>query len=176
MKKMTILGLSAALLLAACGTEQSTDTTETASGSATMESGKESIKSQLMQFYMTVSKDINKEDTQLNDFEIAQAEAALPSGAELSEMKEAASTSAEQAKQAVESIEVPESLSGHQEEIDGALASIAASYEMKIEELGTETPDFQAAADKFAEADAVFNEILEENGLVSSNLYNEVSQ
>ncbi len=176
MKKMTILGLSAALLLAACGTEQSTDTAETASGSATMESGKESIKSQLMQLYLTVSKEINKEDAQLNDFEIAQAEDALPSGAELSDMKEAAATSAEQAMQAVESIEVPESLSDHQEEIDGALASIAASYEMKIEELGTDAPDFQAAADKFAEADAVFNQVLEENGLISSNLYNEVSQ
>ncbi|MFP3358677.1 hypothetical protein [Planococcus citreus] len=176
MKKMTILGLSAALLLAACGTEQSTDTAETASGSATMESGKESIKSQLMQFYLTVSKEINKEDAQLNDFEIAQAEDALPAGAELTDMKEAAATSAEQAMQAVESIEVPESLSDHQEEIDGALASIAASYEMKIEELGTDAPDFQAAADKFAEADAVFNQVLEENGLISSNLYNEVSQ
>lgn len=176
MKKMTILGLSAALLLAACGTEQSTDTTETASGSATMESGKESIKSQLMQFYLSVSKEINKEDAQLNDFEIAQAEDTLPTGAELTDMKEAAATSAEQAMQAVESIEVPESLSDHQEEIDGALASIAASYEMKIKELGTDTPEFGAAADKFAEADAAFNEVLEENGLVASNLYNEVSQ
>src|SRR5690606_4039530 len=118
MKKITILGLSAALLLAACGTEQSTDTAETASGSATMESGKESIKSQLMQFYLSVSKEINKEDAQLNEFEIAQAEDALPSGAELSEMKEAAAASAEQAMQAVESIEVPDSLSDHQEEID----------------------------------------------------------
>ncbi|MFP3323858.1 hypothetical protein R0K05_12280 [Planococcus sp. SIMBA_160] len=176
MKKITILGLSAALLLAACGTEQSTDTTETASGSATMESGKESIKSQLMQFYLSVSKEINKEDASLNDFEIAQVEETLPSGSELSEMKEAAAASAEQAMQAVESIEVPESLSGHQEAIDEALASIAASYEMKIEELGNETPDFQAAADKFGEADAALNEILEENGLVASNLYNEVSQ
>lgn len=176
MKKITILGLSAALMLAACGTEQSTDTAETTSGSATMEAGKESIKSQLMQFYLSVSKEINKEDAQLNDFEIAQAEDTLPSGTELSEMKEAAATSAEQTMQAVESIEVPESLSDHQEEIDGALASIAASYEMKIEELGTEAPDFQAAADKFAEADAAFNEVLEENGLIASNLYNEVSQ
>lgn len=176
MKKITILGLSAALLLAACGTEQSTDTTETASGSATMESGKESIKSQLMQFYLSVSKEINKEDAQLNDFEIAQAEDTLPNGTELSDMKEAAASSAEQAMQAVESIEVPESLNDHQEEIDGALASIAASYEMKIEELGTDTPEFGAAADKFAEADAAFNEVLEENGLVASNLYNEVSQ
>lgn len=176
MKKITILGLSAALLLAACGTEQSTDTTETATGSATMESGKESIKSQLMQFYLSVSKDINKEDAQLNDFEIAQVEDTLPSGTELTAMKEAAAASAEQAIQTVESIEVPESLNDHQEEIDGALASIAASYEMKIEELETDGPDFQAAADKFAEADAAFNEILEENGLVASNLYNEVSQ
>lgn len=176
MKKITTLGLSAALLLAACGTEQSTESTETASGSATMESGKESIKSQLMQFYLSVSKEINKEDAQLNDFEIAQAEDTLPSGTEFTEMKEAAATSAEQAVEAVESIEVPESLSDHQEEIDGALASMTASYEMKIEELGTDAPDFQAAADKFAEADAVFNKILEENGLVASNLYNEVSQ
>ncbi|RAZ66653.1 hypothetical protein [Planococcus maitriensis] len=176
MKKITILGLSAALLLAACGTEQSTDTAETASGSATMESGKESIKSQLMQFYLSVSKDINKEDAHLNDFEIAQAESTLPKGAELSEMKEKASASAEQAKQAVEAIEVPESLSGHQEEIEGALASIVQSYEMKAEELDTEAPDFQAAADKFAEADAALNEVLEENGLIASNLYSEVSQ
>lgn len=176
MKKMTILSLSAALMLAACGNEQSTDTTETDSGSATMESGKESVKSQLMQFYLSVSKEINKEDAPLNDFEIAQAEETLPSGAELSELKEAAATSAEQAKQAVESMEVPESLNDYQEEIDGALTSITESYEMKIEELGTEAPDFQAAADKFAEADAAFNEILEENGLVASNLYNEVSQ
>ncbi|ANU16728.1 hypothetical protein BBI11_06610 [Planococcus maritimus] len=176
MKKITILGLSAALLLAACGNEQSTDTTETTSGSDTMESGKESIKSQLMQFYLSVSKEINSEDAPLNDFEIAQAEEALPSGTELSEMKEAAATAAEQAKQAVETIEVPESLSDYQEEIDGALASIATSYEMKIEELGKETVDFQAAAEKFAEADEALNELLEENGLVASNLYNEVSQ
>lgn len=176
MKKITILGLSAALLLAACGTEQSTDTAETASGSATMESGKESIKSQLMQFYLSVSKEINKEDAQLNEFEIAQAEDALPSGAELSEMKEAAAASAEQAMQAVESIEVPDSLSDHQEEIDGALATIADSYGMKIEELETMAPDFQAAADKFAEADVALNKVLEENGLIASNLYNEVSQ
>ncbi|MFK8795669.1 hypothetical protein [Planococcus plakortidis] len=176
MKKITILGISAALLLAACGTEQSTDTTETTSGSATMETGKESIKSQLMQFYLSVSKDINKVDAQLNEFEIAQSEDALPAGEELSEMKEAAMSSAGQAMQAVDSIEVPGALSEHQEEISGALDSITASYGMKIKELKTDAPDFGAAADKFAEADAALNKVLEENGLIASNLYNEVSQ
>lgn len=175
MKRMMIIGLSATLLLAACGTE-SGHTADAQTGAATMETGKESIKSQLMQFYLSVSKTINKEDGQLNAYEIAHEEGTLPSGDELDALEDSAIDSARKAQLALEKMEVPQALGEYSAEIGQALTLMAESYGLKMDELTQEEPDFEAAAQKFGEADMLLNQVLEANGLVASNMYNEVSK
>ena len=51
---------------------------------------------------------------------------------------------------------------------------ISESYEMKVAALSEEEPSFEAASEKFAEADEVFNTILEEYELIASSIQNEV--
>lgn len=174
MKKLWAIGLSAAVLLTACGEEETVETTEATAGAEGSEDNKE-VKQELMQFYMSIPNTINAVDVDLNAFEMNQAEGTLPKGQDLQAMTEAAITSAEEAAGAVDTIEIPAALEEQQEKIETAFAAMRESYEMKAEEL-TKDASFEAANEKFGEADATLNELLEEQDLAASSIYNEVSQ
>ncbi|TWT00194.1 hypothetical protein [Planomicrobium sp. CPCC 101079] len=172
MKKLLLVGATAALFLGACSEENAAQET-TASSTETTE--KESnVKQELMRFYMSIPQEINAVDKDLNAFESAQVEGTLPEGDDLEKMKEAAAASANEAGTVVEGIEIPESLADHQADIEGALASIKESYSMKAEELSKDA-SFEAANEKFVQADETFNKLLEEQGLAASSILNEVS-
>ena len=173
MKKLWAIGFSAAVLLTACG-EESTTATETTAKAEGSEESKE-IKQELMKFYMSIPNSINAVDADLNAFEMAQADGELPEGEELQAMKDAAIASAEEAAATVETIEIPAVLEDQQVKIQEAFAAIQESYEMKAEELSKDA-SFVAAEEKFAEADAKLNELLVEQDLAASSIYNEVSQ
>ena len=174
MKKLVIIGLSSLLFLSACGSDEAKETTDSSNGGEASKDNAE-VKKELMRFYMAVPNTINEVDGDLNQFEQQQMEGILPEGEELTALKEAAILSAEEAAQAVETIEVPESLNEKEEDLQSALAMISESYEMKTAALAEEEPSFEAASEKFAEADEVFNAILEEYEMISSSIQNEVN-
>lgn len=176
MKKLLVIGFSAALLLGACSEEAATETpkeegtgTEEGTGSAA------DMKQELMRFYMSVPNTINANDMDLNAFETAQAEATLPEGEDLQKMKDAAKAAAEKTAASVEGIEIPEALQEQKGDIEEALAAIKESYDMKADEL-TKEASFEAAAAKFQEADDKFNALLEAQELNPSSIQNEVSK
>lgn len=176
MKKLLLIGFSAALFLGACGTEEAAekpaaDDKQTAAGTEE----KADTKQELIRFYMSISKTINAADADLNTFEINQAEGTLPEGADLQAMTDAAKISAEATSEAVAGIEIPAALEEQTADIKGAFEAIQQSYDMKAEEL-TKEASFEAANEKFLEADETFNVLLEEQELAASSLYNEVSQ
>lgn len=174
MKKLLVIGFSAALLLGACG-EDTTGATEEAPATDASEKEAGNAKQEMMRFYMSVPNTINGTDADLNTFEMAQTEGTLPEAEELQTMKDAAKTSAEETSAAVEGIEIPETLEEQKADIEAALASIKESYDMKAEEL-TKEASFEAANAKFQEADEKFNALLEAQELNPSSIYNEVSQ
>lgn len=173
MKKLWAIGLSAAVLLTACGAEESAEPAETATTEGS-EDNKE-VKRELMKFYMSIPNAINAVDTELNTFEMNKAEGTLPEGKDLQAMKDAAITSANEAGEAVDALEIPEVLENQKEQIETAFAAIGESYKIKAEELAKDA-SFEAADEKFTEADAQLNELLMEQGLAASSIYNEVSQ
>lgn len=174
MKKSWAIGLSAAVLLTACGAEESAEPAEATAGAEGSEDNKE-VKRELMKFYMSIPNAINAVDGDLNTFEMNQAEGTLPEGKELQAMKDAAITSANEAAGAVDALEIPAVLEDQKEQIETAFASIRESYDLKAEELAKDA-SFEAADEKFNEADAQLNELLEEQDLAASSIYNEVSQ
>ena len=130
MKKILFLLTLLTLLLAACSTDKE-KTTETSINGAAATEEKANPAADIMKFYLSVSKSINEVDADLNAFEDANNEGTLPEGAELQTMKDAAKTAADNSVAKVEALEVPESLSEHEEAIKGALAKIQEAYTMK---------------------------------------------
>ncbi|MGI2329303.1 hypothetical protein [Planococcus sp. YIM B11945] len=176
MKKLLLVGATAALFLGACGGESATEdkaATETKETAKTTEKAP-NAKQELMRFYMVIPQTINAVDADLNTFEIAQMEGTLPEGEDLQKMKDAAIAASQESGKAVEGIEIPEALADQKGDIEGALASIKESYDMKADEL-TKEASFEAANAKFVEADETFNKMLEEQGLIPSSILNEVS-
>ena len=174
MKKILFLIASLTLVLAACSTKEEAPATST-NGSATTEE-KANPAADMMKFYLSISKSINEVDADLNAFEDASTEATLPEGAELQTMKDAAKTAADNAVAKVDGLEVPESLTEHQDTIDSALSLMKEVYTMKSEALVTDGAYVADEANaKFEEADTKLNAVLEEVGLVGSSIYNEVS-
>lgn len=176
MKKLLVIGLSSFLFLSACSSDENSDSTETTDSSAgeTASTDNAEVKKELMRFYMAVPNTINEVDGDLNTFEQQQAEEILPEGDELTAVKEAAASSAEEASQAVEAIEIPEALTDREEDIQSALDMISESYDMKATALAEEETSFEAANEKFTEADEIFNSILEDHELIPSSIQNEV--
>lgn len=173
MKKLLVIGLSSLFLLSACGSDETKETTDSSNGKEVSTDTAE-VKKELMRFYMAVPNTINAVDSDLNTFEQQQEEGILPAGEELTAVKEAAMSSAEEASKSVKEIEIPASLSEKEEDIQSALGMISESYEMKVSALSEEETSFEAANEKFTEADEIFNSILEEHELIPASIQNEV--
>lgn len=175
MKKLLAIGLSSLLFLSACGSDETKAPEDAGNGGESSAADKTEAKRELMRFYMAVPNAINEVDGELNVFEQQQEKDLLPEGSELAELKESAGISAEETVAAVETIEIPESLSGNEEKIQSALDLIAESYKLKAGALAEEEISFEPANEKFSEADEIFNALLVENELIPSSLQNEVN-
>lgn len=173
MKKLLLISFSSLLFLSACGSNETKETSDSSNGGAAASDSTE-VKKDLMKFYMSVPNTINAVDGGLNTFEQQQAEGLLPEGDDLASLKESAGTSAEEASKAVAAIEIPETLSSKEEELQKALSLISESYDLKVAALAEDDTTFEAANGKFIEADEIFNAILEENELIPSSIFNEV--
>ena len=173
MKKLLLLIAATSMILAACS-EDKKETTETTTNDTSKTEVKNDTTVELMKFYLSISKEINETDADLNAFEGAEE---LPEGAELQTMKDAAKTASDNTIAQVQAIEVPETLSEQQEVIESALTKIEESYTMKSEALAAEGEVvFDEANAKFEEADAELNTLLEEAELAPSSILNEVSK
>ena len=173
MKKLLLLIAATSMLLAACS-EDNNETTEKTTTDTPKADVENNTSVELMKFYLSISKKINEADIELNAFENAEE---LPEGEELQAMKDAAKESVNNTIAQIEAIEVPETLSEQQEEIESALTKIGESYSMKLEALESDTEVlFDEANAKFEEADAELNALLEEAELAPSSILNEVSK
>lgn len=177
MKKLLLLLVAASIILAACA-EDTTDNADTTTDTTPTETPETEVETdasvELMKFYLSISQEINEADAALNAFENAEE---LPEGEELQTMKDAAKESVNNTIAQIEAIEVPETLSEQQEEIESALTKIGESYSMKLAALEADAEVvFDEANAKFEEADAELNALLEEAELAPSSILNEVSK
>ncbi|MBU0906349.1 MAG: hypothetical protein KKF57_14235 [Firmicutes bacterium] len=173
MKKLLLLLAATSMILAACGSNEDEATTTT---NASPKEEKTDTTIDFMKFYLSISQTINQADADLNAFELAQGKDALPEGEELTAMKAAAKTSADETLAAVQSIEIPATLSEQEKEIASALSKMQESYTMKSEALASEGEVVLDEANaKFEEADAELNVLLEEAELAPSSILKEVS-
>ncbi|MET1014493.1 MAG: hypothetical protein ABWX61_08280 [Paenisporosarcina sp.] len=173
MKKLLLLLAATSMILAACASNEDEAATTT---NATPKEEKTDTTIDLMKFYLSISQTINQADTDLNSFEAAQAKEALPEGEELTSLKAAAKTSADETLAAVQAIEIPAALSKQEKEISSALTKMQESYTMKSEALASEGEVVLDEANaKFEEADAELNVLLEEAELAPSSILKEVS-
>ncbi|WP_394190450.1 hypothetical protein [Paenisporosarcina quisquiliarum] len=173
MKKLLLLLAATSMILAACGSNEDEATTTT---NASPKEEKTDTTIDFMKFYLSISQTINQADADLNAFELAQGKDALPEGEELTAMKAAAKTSANETLAAVQSIEIPATLSEQEKEIASALTKMQESYTMKSEALASEGEVVLDEANaKFEEADAELNVLLEEAELAPSSILKEVS-
>lgn len=175
MKKLLAISFSSLLFLSACGSDEASESVDAGNGGEVAATDKTEAKRELMRFYMAVPNAINEVDAELNLFEQQQEKGLLPEGDELAAVKESARISAEESAAAVEAIEIPESLSANEEELQSALALIAESYDLKVAALAEEEPSFETAIEKFNEADEIFNSLLVDNELIPSSIQNEVN-
>jgi hypothetical protein len=173
MKKLLLLLAATSMILAACGSNEDEAATTT---NASPKEEKTDTTIDFMKFYLSISQTINQADADLNTFELAQGKDALPEGEELTAMKAAAKTSADETLAAVQSIEIPATLSEQEKEIASALSKMQESYTMKSEALASEGEVVLDEANaKFEEADAELNVLLEEAELAPSSILKEVS-
>ncbi len=173
MKKLLLILAATSMILAACGSNEDEATTTT---NASPKEEKTDSTIDFMKFYLSISQTINQADADLNTFELAQGKDALPEGEELTAMKAAAKTSADETLAAVQSIEIPATLSEQEKEIASALSKMQESYTMKSEALASEGEVVLDEANaKFEEADAELNVLLEDAELAPSSILKEVS-
>lgn len=176
MKKLLLLLVATSMILAACAedTTDNADTTDTTPTETPETEVENDASVDLMKFYLSISQEINEADAELNAFENAEE---LPEGEELQTMKDAAKESVNNTIAQIQAIEIPETLSEQQEEIESALTKIEEAYTMKLAALEADAEVvFDEANAKFEEADAELNALLEEAELAPSSIFNEVSK
>ncbi len=166
-----------AILLAVAGCsnngENNAADNDTADNAEETESTEESadVSGAMMDFYLNMTSTLNGVDNELNDYEAAMSGEEAPTA----EMKEAAAESAAASSEAVQGLEVSGDLSQYEEELESFKTTLAESYDMKAAELQNEEVNFEAANEKFAEAEEQIASLLEEAGLVKSTLSNDVN-
>ncbi|MGD6965209.1 hypothetical protein ACQCVP_02120 [Rossellomorea vietnamensis] len=175
MKKLWWLGLAILLAVAGCSNngENNAADNNSADNAEETESTEETadVSGAMMDFYLNMTSTLNGVDNELNEFEAAMGGEEAPSA----EMKEAAAASATASSEAVQGMEVSEELSQYEEELETFKSTLAESYDMKATELQNEEVNFEAANEKFTEAEEQIGSLLEEAGLVKSSLSNDVN-
>lgn len=171
MKKFLLATAAAGLFLTACSEEAPKEET-TAPAEETKQEETSNVKADLMKLYMSIPNTINATDADLNAYEGAIGDET----ADLAALKDPAVASAQATATAVEGIEVPESLADQKETLETALADLKTIYDEKAAAISADdTAKLEETNAKFEEVDASFNALLEEQGLIPSSIYNEVT-
>ncbi|RIW28765.1 hypothetical protein D3H55_20930 [Bacillus salacetis] len=175
MKKLWWLGLAILLAVAGCSDNGGNDNAgnNAANDAEGTEDAEETADASgaMMDFYLNMTSTLNGIDNELNDYEAALGGEEAPSA----EMKTAAAESAAASSEAVKGLEVSGDLSKYEEELETFKTTLAEAYDMKAAELEKEEVNFDAANEKFAEAEEQIASLLEEAGLVKSSLTNDIN-
>jgi hypothetical protein len=174
MKKLWFLGLGLSLILVGCSDDGSEEGKKGESAKSSEENT--NAAGDLMDFYLNLTTTVNGTDTDLNAYDAAVGGEAPPTGDELAKLEEAAAVSADESAKAVDSVEIPSGLDDYKKDLEEFKAALAESYTMKAEALKQDgEADLTAAEEKLIEAENQIKAILEDAGLVSSSLINDLN-
>ena len=151
------------LLAMGCSSEETTKE-ETKEASA-------DVKSELLDFYLSIAYKINGADSDLNTYEGTEDPTVLTD-----EDKQKAADSANAVVNALKDVKVPESLDTYSEDFEEALKSISDSYQEKADQLsGTDEENMDKANELFNDGSEKINKIFESEDLNAPNLAAEVN-
>ena len=129
------------------------------------------VKSELLDFYLSIANKINSADSDLNKYEGAEDLSLLTE-----EDKQKAAASANKVVEALKEVKVPEGLSKHNKEFEEALSSISDSYKEKGTQLsGSGQANLDKANEQFNEGSEKINGIFQSEDLNEPNLAAEVN-
>lgn len=171
MKKMLLATAAFGLLLAGCSEDAPKEETKAPAEETKLEGS--SVKADLMKLYMSIPNTINETDADLNAYEAVVGDET----ADLAALKAPAVSSAQATATAVEGIEVPDSLADQKDALETALADLKTIYDEKAAAIeADDAAKLEETNAKYEEVDATFNALLEEQGLIPSSIYNEVTK
>ncbi len=171
MKNKFWLGLmmAFALILVVGCSSSSEESSEKSSNDS--EASKEDLKSDILDFYLSLANTINANDVALNTYELSEEPDKLTE-----EDKAAASESAKATGEALGEVKVPEGLSDYKNNLNVAIEAIQTSYSKKAEILaGDSSETMDDANESFNLGSEMINDIFDELGLSPVNLNAEVN-
>ncbi|WP_455660877.1 hypothetical protein [Pradoshia sp.] len=171
MKNKFWLGLmmAFALILVVGCSSSSEESSEKSSNDS--EASKEDMKSDILDFYLSLANTINANDVALNTYELSEEPDKLTE-----EDKAAASESAKATGEALGEVKVPEGLSDYKNNLNVAIEAIQTSYSKKAEILaGDSSETMDDANESFSLGSEMINDIFDELGLSAVNLNAEVN-
>ncbi len=164
---LSIMMAFALILVVGCSSEDSSKE-ESSDDSKVSE---EDVKSEMLDFYLSLANTINANDTALNTYELSEEPDTLTD-----EDKAAASESAKATADALGKVEVPKALSNYKKNLDVATEAIQTSYSKKAEILaGNSSEKLEDANESFNLGSEMINDIFEELGLTPVSLNAEVN-
>ena len=129
------------------------------------------VKSELLDFYLSIANKINSADSDLNNYEGAEDLSLLTE-----EDKQKAAASANKVVEALKDLKVPEGLSKYNKEFEEALRFISDSYKEKGAQLsGSGQANLDKANEQFNEGSEKINGIFQSEDLNEPNLAAEVN-
>ena len=129
------------------------------------------VKSELLDFYLSIANKINGADSDLNTYEGAEDPSLLTE-----EDKQKAAASANKVVEALKEVKVPESLTKYKKEFEEALSSISDSYKEKGTQLsGSGQANLDKANEQFNEGSEKINGMFQSEDLNEPNLAAEVN-
>ena len=165
-KGLWLCSIMALMLVIVMGCSSKEETKEEGSAKES-----EDIKSDLLDFYLSIANVINGSDGDLNAYEGAENPSALTQ-----EDKQKAAASANSVADALEGIEVPDSLDKYSKDLEKAIKTISDSYREKgIQLSGTAEPKLDQANEHFNAGSEKINNIFKAEDLIPPNLAAEVN-
>ncbi len=129
------------------------------------------VKSELLDFYLSIANTINGSDSDLNAYEGAEDPSVLTE-----EDKQKAAVSANSVAEALKDVKVPKNLDKYSKDFEKSITSISESYKVKGSQLsGTADVNMEQADELFNSGSEKINEIFKSQDLIAPNLYAEVN-
>jgi hypothetical protein len=177
MKKILMVAsaLTVAIGLSACSSKDTakTDNKETKEVAASKETD---VKKPLVKFYMDLGQKINDRDVDLNTYETKAAKAATDPTVKITpEMKTKASAASAAVAAELNNIQIPAELKDQKSDLEAAVKDIAASYQMKADELKKDTPSMDAANASFTKGQDELGKVFESVKLLKPDLSKQVN-
>ncbi len=165
-KRLWLCGIMALMLVVAMGCSSKDETKEEASTKESTD-----IKSDLLDFYLSIANVINGSDKDLNTYEGAEDPSVLTA-----EDRQKAAASANSVVESLKDVKVPDSLDKYSKDFEKAIQSISDSYKEKGTQLsGTAEVNMDKANELFDAGSDKINEIFKSEDLNAPNLAAEVN-